>query len=144
MARQAEEVDACLAGFVRWMGEVASNLPPQLRHGACALEQAFRDSRENLRALMEEAARHDLAARLTEQKVRESRVSRTQDEEGDEALRRPLREQEEKLRALTARQEELESARGANSAWDPRRPCARTPAGAWSAPGPPPGTWRRP
>lgn len=30
----------CLAGFVRWMGEVASNLPPQLRHGR-ALEQAF-------------------------------------------------------------------------------------------------------
>ena len=47
------------------MGEVASNLPPQLRHGR-ALEQAFRDSRENLRALMEEAARRDLAARLTE------------------------------------------------------------------------------
>lgn len=111
MARQAEEVDACLAGFVRWMGEVASNLPPQLRHGR-ALEQAFRDSRENLRALMEEAARHDLAARLTEQKVRESRVSRTQDEEGDEALRRPLREQEEKLRALTARQEELDKRTG--------------------------------
>ena len=61
---------------------------------------------------MEEAARHDLAARLTEQKVRESRVSRTQDEEGDEALRRPLREQEEKLRALTARQEELDKRTG--------------------------------
>ena len=111
MARQAEEVDACLAGFVRWMGEVATNLPPQLRHGR-ALEQAFRESRENLRALMEEAARHDLAARLTEQKVRESRVSRTQDQEGDEALRRPLREQEEKLRALAARQEELDKRTG--------------------------------
>lgn len=111
MARQAESVDACLAGFVRWMGEVSSNLPPQLRHGR-ALEQAFRESRENLRALMEEAARHDLAARLTEQKVRESRVSRTRDEEGDEALRRPLREQEEKLRTLAARQEELDKRTG--------------------------------
>ena len=111
MARQAEEVDACLQGFVRWMGETAANLPPQLRHGR-ALEQAALDSQENLRAQMEEAARHALAAQLTEQKVRESRVSRTQDQEGDEALRRPLREQEEKLRALAARQEELDKRTG--------------------------------
>ena len=111
LAHQVEDVDGCLMGFTTWMNEVIDSLPMQLRHGR-AVEAAQQESRENLRALMEETARHRLSQRLVEERVQASQVSRAQDAEGDEVLRRPLKEQEKRLGALRAKQLTLDAKTG--------------------------------
>ena len=55
---------------------------------------------------------HTLSLRLAEERVQETQVSRAQDAEGDEALRRPLKERETKLGALRARQLTLDARTG--------------------------------
>jgi len=108
---RAEDVEEFFAGFLRWMGEIDATLPTRLLHGR-ALAQAAQESRENLRRMMEEHARHTLSLRLAEQRIQETQVSRAPDPEGDEALRRPLRAQESRLLALRGRQSELDGRTG--------------------------------
>lgn len=109
--RRVEAADEFFAGFLRWMGEIDATLPPRLLHGR-ALAQAAQESRENLRRMMEEHARHTLSLRLAEQRIQETQVSRAPDPEGDEALRRPLRAQESRLLSLRGRQSELDGRTG--------------------------------
>ena len=108
---QLAAAEACFSGFAYWMNEIIDGLPAPLRQGR-EVEAAQQASRENLRQLMEENARHTLSLRLAEERVQETQVSRAQDAEGDEALRRPLKERETKLGALRARQLTLDARTG--------------------------------
>ena len=111
MIEQLAAAEACFSGFACWMNEIIDGLPAPLRQGR-EVEAAQQASRENLRQLMEENARHTLSLRLAEERVQETQVSRAQDAEGDEALRRPLKERETKLGALRARQLTLDARTG--------------------------------
>ena len=87
MIEQLTAAEACFSGFACWMNGIIDGLPAPLRQGR-EMEEAQQASRENLRQLMEENARHTLSLRLAEERVQETQVSRAQDAEGDEALGR--------------------------------------------------------